>query len=88
MNTAHDRDAAIGDDHLAIRFISDDLARRWSVMETRDSRDGGADGDTRVLVFATRGTMRRVRNVPANWRELTDKELYAVSLAADQDCRP
>lgn len=31
------------------------------------------------LVFETDGTIRRVRDYPPNWRDLTDDELYALS---------
>ena len=34
------------------------------------------------LVFETDGTVRRVRNYPQNWRDLSDDELYALSWGA------
>jgi hypothetical protein len=49
----------------------------WVVVEIRDAaydRRGG-----RSLVFSTDGVMRRVRNFPANWYELSDSDLLEVS---------
>jgi hypothetical protein len=43
----------------------------WTVYE--DDEHGPA------LVFECEGVARRVRNFPANWRELADEELYALS---------
>ena len=34
------------------------------------------------LVFETDGAVRRVRNYPENWRELTDDELFELSWLA------
>jgi len=34
------------------------------------------------LVFETDGTVRRVRDYPLNWRELSDEELFALSWSA------
>ena len=34
------------------------------------------------LVFETDGTVRRVRNYPQSWRDLSDDELYALSWRA------
>jgi hypothetical protein len=34
------------------------------------------------LVFETDGTVRRVRDYPPNWRELSDDELFALSWSA------
>jgi hypothetical protein len=31
------------------------------------------------LVFESEGVFRRVRHYPANWEELTDVQLYALS---------
>jgi hypothetical protein len=33
----------------------------------------------RTLVFFGTGTARRVRTYPANWRDLSDEQLYALS---------
>ena len=34
-----------------------------------------------VLVFESENIVRRVRNFPSRWRELTDVDLYALSLS-------
>lgn len=34
---------------------------------------------TPSLVFENEHTIRRVRNFPPNWRELTDEQLFALS---------
>jgi hypothetical protein len=46
---------------------------RWYVYE--DRRNAGDPS----IVFESDRIARRVRNFPANWRELPDVELYAVS---------
>lgn len=43
----------------------------WTVYE--DDEHGPA------LIFETDGIARRVRGFPANWRELSAEELYALS---------
>jgi len=43
----------------------------WTVYED-------LEGDP-ALVFETDGIARRVRNYPANWRELSDDKIYALS---------
>jgi len=35
--------------------------------------------NTTTLIFVGPGTARRVRTYPANWRELSDIELYSLS---------
>lgn len=35
--------------------------------------------NTTTLIFIGPGTARRVRSYPANWRDLSDIELYALS---------
>jgi hypothetical protein len=56
-------------------FDADGL--RWQVYERAfdsfDRRSGMS------LVFSAEGAMRRVRNYPANWLDLTDEELIALS---------
>jgi hypothetical protein len=50
---------------------------QWVITEIRDApydRRGG-----RSLVFSTDGVMRRVRDFPENWRELSDAELVRLS---------
>jgi hypothetical protein len=52
--------------------------REWIVREVP-----APDFDRRqhaTLVFEAPDVMRRVRQYPDNWRELTDAELYEVSL--------
>lgn len=60
------------------RTIVDPEGRVWFVRElssaTYDRR--GATS----LVFLTDDAMRRVRAFPEGWRELSDPELYALSL--------
>lgn len=49
----------------------------WLVYELSSSmgeRPGRAS-----LVFECDGAVRRVRNFPENWRDLTDEELFAFS---------
>lgn len=52
--------------------------RPWLVYELPspqfDRRHSGA------LVFESEDVMRRVRNFPAHWRNLSDDDLFAVSL--------
>ena len=51
---------------------------RWLVYEHApllDRRRG------LTLVFESDEVMRRVRSFPANWRELSDQQLYALSWA-------
>lgn len=43
----------------------------WSVYED--------DSHGRALIFECEGIARRVRQYPANWRELSAEELYALS---------
>jgi hypothetical protein len=51
----------------------------WLVYELRaipfDRRSGSS------LIFESDDTIRRVRNYPENWRELSDEELFALSWA-------
>jgi hypothetical protein len=35
--------------------------------------------ETPSLIFESEGAMRRVRNYPADWRTLSDAELFALS---------
>jgi hypothetical protein len=59
-------------------FVGGDQ-RRWQVREV-----GPPAYDRRAsasLIFYTDEVMRRVRQFPPNWRELSDEELYALSMA-------
>lgn len=54
--------------------------RQWSVREVTVpdyDRRGGTN-----LIFENPEVMRRVRAFPPNWRELSDAELYSLSLGA------
>src|SRR4051812_16789815 len=59
------------------RVFFDEDGQRWLAYERRfdsfDRRSGMS------LVFSSEGAMRRVRNYPANWLELSDSELIALS---------
>lgn len=61
----------------AVRQIFAPDGSVWGVAEvtgpTYDRRGNS-------LVFFNEEAMRRVRNYPANWSDLSDAELYAVSL--------
>lgn len=63
---------------LGSRVVVDPAtSTHWVIVEIRDApydRRGG-----RSLVFSTDGVMRRVRDFPANWFELSDYELLALS---------
>jgi hypothetical protein len=49
---------------------------RWCVYESHSPFDRRR-GPT--LLFDSDAVMRRVRDYPANWRELSDDDLYAIS---------
>jgi hypothetical protein len=58
---------------------------RWMVYEIQApafDRRGG-----KHLIFESTGVMRRVRDYPASWRELSDAALYALSLSPPQGRR-
>jgi hypothetical protein len=59
------------------RRISDSEGRLWVVHEYQSSRYDRRAGTS--LIFVTEDAMRRVRDYPANWFELSDDELYALS---------
>jgi hypothetical protein len=69
------------------RRYGDDGKPRTHQAERRFARDGESWGvweDLRIpagpsLVFENTKTARRVRKYPANWRELSDEQLYALS---------
>jgi hypothetical protein len=73
-----DRDVAKeASQNTTTRVFYDADGQRWNVYEKPfdafDRRSGSS------LIFASEGAMRRVRNYPANWTELTDEELAALS---------
>jgi hypothetical protein len=51
--------------------------RYWTVYEFASSRYDRRGGNS--LIFVTDDAMRRVRDYPANWFDLSGDELYAVS---------
>ena len=50
----------------------------WCVVERDARRDPGARA-SRCLIFSCQESIRRVWNYPANWRELGDADLEALS---------
>ena len=63
---------------LGSRIIVDPATcTQWVVIEIRDAPYDRRDASS--LVFSTEGVMRRVRNYPRNWLELTDAELLRLS---------
>jgi hypothetical protein len=60
--------------HRDSRRVFDPRGRLWEVFE--DSRESYAE---RSLIFQTHGLMRRIRDFPADWREMPDAELAALS---------
>lgn len=58
-----------------VRVIQMD-ATEWRVYEQPPVYDRRRRPD---LVFESEGVIRRVRNYPTNWLDLTDDELFAVS---------
>jgi hypothetical protein len=64
-------------ERLATRSVPDDEGGAWLVQEIRD---WGYDRRASFsLVFTNDNVMRRVRNYPPNWIELSDAELMAIS---------
>jgi len=61
-----------------VRVIRDGEYREWTVREVLPTVYDRRHGNS--LVFINADVMRRVRSYPANWFELPDDELYAVSL--------
>jgi hypothetical protein len=59
------------------RRVTSPDGRQWAVHEYRSSRYDRRAGTS--LVFVTEDAMRRVREYPDNWHELSDEELYALS---------
>ena len=61
-----------------VRVIRDDEYREWTVREVPPTVYDRRHGNS--LVFINSDVMRRVRSFPADWYELSDADLYAVSL--------
>ena len=51
---------------------------RWRVFEVETAERPWAHA-RRTLIFLSPKVMRRVRSYPADWRDLSDAELYALS---------
>lgn len=60
----------------ASRVVIDAQGEHWFVFEHTPEYDRRA---TPTLVFMSELIVRRVRTFPANWEELSDSELFAVS---------
>jgi hypothetical protein len=62
------------------RMLVDDEGAHWTVYEQSfggyDRRGG------RSLIFNSDFAVRRVRNFPANWQDLSEEELMALSWKA------
>lgn len=62
------------------RLFVDADGTRWRVYEQRFSEYDRRSGLS--LIFASDTAMRRVRNYPANWREISESELALLSWQA------
>jgi hypothetical protein len=58
------------------RFFEDSEGIMWEVREVKVDYDRRASGS---LIFESIGAVRRVRNYPANWHELSVAELNEIS---------
>jgi hypothetical protein len=78
MQRKDDRfDVSMGNDTLPGRSFMDAEGTRWRVYE-----QPFADYDRRTgmsLIFASEAAVRRVRDYPADWMDLSDQELMALS---------
>jgi hypothetical protein len=74
---AHGDKTKAGTEPNPSRVFHDADGQRWQVFEKAfdafDRRSGAS------LIFVSEVAMRRVRNYPANWMELTDDELATLS---------
>jgi hypothetical protein len=65
-------------DDLRRRYFHDAEGQDWEVSEASlpayDRRSGSC------LIFESRDVIRRVRNFPSNWFELSERELRDLSL--------
>lgn len=61
-------------DPSPLHFVAPD-ATYWAVHEIRD----GGQETVRSLIFVSEAGFRRVRSYPANWRDLSADELWALS---------
>ena len=73
-------DAGIGNDIPQVRTFVDADGGRWRVFEQPftdyDRRSGMS------LIFSSENAVRRVRDYPADWLELSDAELSRLSWKA------
>ena len=60
-----------------VRTLQDDSARIWTVSEKKLASD---NPNASSLRFVSDYSIRCVRDYPANWFELSDAELFVVSL--------
>src|SRR5690348_11178113 len=70
-NRRHGDDAKARTQHAERRFAIN--GEGWAVWEDRRTLNGPS------LVFENNKVARRVHQYPANWRELSDEELWALS---------
>lgn len=61
-------------DPSPLHFVAPD-STYWAVHEIRDDDHGSV----RSLIFVSEAGFRRVRSYPANWRDLSPAELWALS---------
>jgi hypothetical protein len=73
-------DSSVDSESPAGRTFLDAEGTRWQVYEQAfgdyDRRSGMS------LIFASESAVRRVRDFPAEWMQLTDEELLALSWKA------
>jgi hypothetical protein len=63
-----------------MRTFVDHEGARWRVFEQSFSNYDRRSGMS--LIFASEGAVRRVRNYPPNWLDLSDEELILLSWKA------
>jgi hypothetical protein len=78
VDSSNQHDISIDDDNkVSVRCLTDADGARWHVYELTFS---GYDRPSGVsLIFASESVVRRVRNFPVHWRDLSDDELSSVS---------
>ena len=72
--------ATRGGRYVGIRYFTGADGERWSVYEAAQTAYDRRRGPS--LVFETGQLARRVRDYPANWRELGDEELRELARRA------
>jgi hypothetical protein len=73
-------EASADSDVPSARTFVDSEGSRWRVYEQPFSDYDRRSGVS--LIFSSEGAVRRVRNYPPNWSELSDRELMALSWKA------